>query len=90
MIEFWLVLVIIVAVLGYYQVRDNRCTIRYDDQDVPYKLEPRKKNVRVKKVNKRSNNNKKKSVKRKASITKLKKNTKRTRRTTSVEKNKKR
>ena len=30
-------------------------------------------NVRVKKVNKRSNNNKKKSVKRKASITKLKK-----------------
>ena len=89
MIEFWLVLVIIVAVLGYYQVRDNRCTIRYDDQDVPYKLEPQK-NVRVKKVNKRNNNNKKKSVKRKASITKLKKNTKRTRRTTSVEKNKKR
>ncbi len=90
MIEFWLVLVIIVVVLGYYQVRDNCCTIQYEDQDVPYKLEPRKENVRVKKVNKRNNNNKKKSVKRKASITKLKKNTKRTRRTTSLEKNKKR
>jgi|LWDU01.1.fsa_nt_gi hypothetical protein len=52
MIELWIVIVLFVVAAGYYQHILDINTIKYDDQDVPYKLEPE--DVRIKEVNQSS------------------------------------